>query len=121
MLEIKRILQTMPPEEIDKLAAQLDRIHSMLGIARVVGGMVVASVGGLIAVVVWVNSTTITLAATQKDVRTLEIQRAEALKEWGVWRVQKDETDTRMLQILESQSRMLDRQQVILDRVSLKN
>ena len=120
MSDTRARLQAMPPEEIDKLAAQLDRIHSMLGIARVVGAMVCTSVGGLIAVIVWVNSTTITLASTQRDVRAIEAARVETLKEWGQWRVKKDETDTRMIQILESQSRMLDRQQTILDRVSLK-
>ena len=110
----------MPPEEIDKLASKLDRIHSMLGIARLIGAMVVASVGGLAAVVIWVNSTSVTLAATQHEMKAMESVRIETLKEWGTWRVKKDETDTRMIQILEGQSRMLDRQQVIIDRVSLK-
>lgn len=92
----------------------------MLGIARIVGSMVVASVGGLITVAIWVNSTTTSLAQTKEDVKLLMVDRSETLREWSSWRVRKDETDTRMLQILESQQKLIDRQQTILDRVSLK-
>lgn len=121
MLEIKRILQTMPPEDLDKLATQIDRLHSMLGIARIIGGACVAIACGLISVVIWVNSTTTSLAAAQREIRTMATERTESLKEWGAWRVKKDETDTRTIQILENQSHMIERQQTILDRVTLRD
>lgn len=121
MLETKRILQNMPPEDLDKLATQIDRLHSMLGIARIIGAACVAIAAGLISVVIWVNTTTTNLAAAQRDLRSMASDRAETLKEWGAWRVKKDETDTRTIQILENQSRMIERQQTILDRVTLRN
>lgn len=113
-------LKSMPQDELDKLAAQLDRIHSMLGIARIVGGMVVASVGGLITVAIWVNNTTTLLAATQTQVKALSVERQDTLKEWGAWRGRKDETDAKVLQILENQGKMIERQHDLIDRVLRK-
>jgi hypothetical protein len=116
----KNALKSMSQQDLDRLSDQLDRIHSMLGIAKIVGGMVVASVGGLVTVAIWVNNTTTLLASTQVQVKTLAAERQETVKEWSAWRVKKDEVDTKVVQLLESQQHMIDRQQQILDRVTLK-
>jgi len=121
MRDTKSYLNSMPPEQLDKLASQLDRVESLVKIAQIVIGMVVAAVSGLITVALWVNNTSTALAATRAEVQTLSKERVESVKEWSAWRSKKDEVDTRVLQILEGQQRILDRQQTVLDRVTLRD
>ncbi len=111
-------LNAMSKEDLDRLATQLDRINSMLSVARVIMGGVGMCVAGLITVALWANNTTTALAQTRADLTGLIAVRAESSKEWSAWRTKKDETDTQLLQIVANQQRMLDREQTILDRLS---
>ena len=113
-------LLTMPPEELDKLAKNIDRLHSLLGLARLLVGGFWACLLAFGGVCVWVNTTTVSLAASQREISTIKADRAEALKDYQVWRSKKDEIDTKIIQMLDNQQAMILRQQQILDRVTLK-
>lgn len=113
-------LLTMPPEELDKLAKNIDRLHSLLGLARLLVGGFWACLLAFGGVCVWVNSTTVALAQTQRELSGIRIDRAEVNKDYALWRSKKDEIDTKLIQMLENQAELIRRQQTILDRVTLK-
>lgn len=113
-------LLNMPPEELDKLAKNIDRLHSLLGLARLLVGGFWACLVAFGGVAVWVNSTTIALATTQKEITSIRQDRAEVLRDYATWRAKKDEIDTKIIQMLDNQQAMILRQQQILDRVTLK-
>jgi hypothetical protein len=113
-------LLNMPPEELDKLAKNIDRLHSLLGLARLLVGGFWACLVAFAGVAVWVNSTTVALATTQRELAAIKIDRADVLKEYATWRAKKDEIDTKIIQMLDNQQAMILRQQQILDRVTLK-
>lgn len=113
-------LLNMAPEELDKLAKNIDRLHSLLGLARLLVGGFWACLVAFGGVAVWVNNTTVALASTQKEIHEISKDRTEVLREWGQWRARKDETDTKLIQMMENQQELIRRQQMILDRVTLK-
>lgn len=113
-------LLKMPPEELDKLAKNIDRLHALLGLARLLVGGFWACLMAFGGIAIWVNNTTVALASTQKEIQAISRDRAEVMKDWGQWRAKKDETDTRLMQMMENQQELIRRQQMILDRVTLK-
>jgi|DEB19_MinimDraft_2_1074335.scaffolds.fasta_scaffold02116_4 hypothetical protein len=113
-------LLTMPPEELDKLAKNIDRLHALLGLARLLVGGFWACLLAFGGVAVWVNTTTVALATTQRELNALRVDRAEVLKDYQIWRAKKDEIDTQIIQMLQNQAEMIKRQQMILDRVTLR-
>lgn len=113
-------LKSMPPEELDKLAHNIDRLQSLLGLAKLLVGGFWACLVAFAGVAVWVNSTTVALATTQKEIASIRQDRAEVLKDYAAWRAKKDEIDTKIIQILDNQAEMIRRQQTILDRVTLR-
>ncbi len=115
-----QFLTVMSKEDLDNLARQLDRINSLLGIARAVTAGVVACVVGLITVAVWANSTTAAVASSQVEIRAIKMDRAQNWRDINEWRGRKDIDMTRILNMLENQQHLLDRQQQIIDRLSLK-
>jgi len=113
-------LLNMPPEELDKLAKNIDRLHSLLGLARLLVGGFWACLVAFGGVAVWVNSTTVALATTQREISSIKQDRSDVLRDYATWRSKKDEIDTRLMQMIENQQELIRRQQVILDRVTLK-
>lgn len=113
-------LKSMPPEELDKLAKNIERLHSLLGLARLLVGGFWACLVAFGGVAVWVNNTTAAVSSTQKEIHQIAVDRAEVMREWGQWRARKDETDTKLIQMMDNQQEMIRRQQMILDRVTLR-
>jgi hypothetical protein len=111
-------LNVMSKEDLDRLSSQLDRINSLMSIARIVMGLVLTCVTGLITVAIWANNTTTALAQTRSDIVAIVSQRTETMKELATWRAQKDENDTKFLQIVTDQQRMLEREQSMLDKIN---
>ena len=113
-------LLNMSPDDLDRLSKNIDRLHALLGLARLLVGGFWACLVAFGGVCVWVNNTTVALAATQKEIHDMASVRAEQLKEWGQWRAKKDEMDTKLILMVENQQELIRRQQMILDRVTLK-
>lgn len=113
-------LKSMPPEELDKLAQNIDRLHSLLGLGRLIVGGLLSCLMAFAGVAIWVNNTTTALAATRAELRAIAADRADTMKDWGAWRAKKDETDTKLIQMMDNQAEMIRRQQQILDRVTLR-
>lgn len=113
-------LRSMPQDKIDQLGRSIERLLPLLSFGRVILGGVATCICGLIYVVIWVNQTTTALAESQKEIRAIASDRAATVQEWGQWRVRKDEVDTKVVQMLDMQQQLIQRQQVILDRVTLR-
>ena len=113
-------LLTMPAEELDKLAKNIDRLHARLGLARLLVGGFWACLLAFGGVAVWVNTTTVALATTQRELNALRFDQGEVMKDYQIWQAKKDEIDTQIIQMLQNQAEMIKRQQMILDRVTLR-
>lgn len=110
----------MPPEDLDRFQKQIASLNHMLSAFKLLVGGLVSCFVGFAYLVIWANNTTSAIAETRHDIQTMTLERTEANKEMAVWRRQKDENDVRLAQIVQSQNEMLSRQQIILDRVSLR-
>jgi hypothetical protein len=110
-----------PGADWEKIEKNLGRIAQMAGLLRLVIGAGVSVVASIVALAIWVNQTTKSVAATQSSLIALENKREQSLAEWLTWRRLKDETDIRLTVSSENLQKLLDRQQLLIDRLDQRD
>ena len=97
-------------------ADELEKFHRAVELLEKLGGLFKAAVISAFAVctfvvglAVWAHSTDAQAQQTREDLHSLVMERSETVKEWTVWRGKKDDIDSRLTAIVESQQRLLDR------------
>ncbi len=93
-------------------ADELEKFHRAVEVVEKLGGLFKAAIASAItvctavaAVAVWVNTTSATAEQTKDELHALMIDRKETIKEWSVWRIDKDRIDTRLTILIENKQR----------------
>lgn len=84
----------------------ITRLVTLLKILAVIGLSLATSIGGI---AVWVARVNEAQAQNSKDIANLVTERKASLESWGQWRAVKDETDTRLIEIIKNQTAALER------------
>lgn len=88
---------------------KIDRIARLMGLfkAAIVSAFSVCVI--VTSMAIWANSSENKQQRTAEEVHALLADRAERIKEWDLWRKQKDEIDIRLTYVIEAQQKAIDR------------
>lgn len=96
-------------QRFDEAMHKLDQVARLVGLFK---AAIISAFGVCIFVAgmaVWVNKTEAQVQQTREDLHALINERSERLKEWDIWRRQKDDIDVRLSYVVEAQQRAIDR------------
>jgi hypothetical protein len=112
----------MTSEELEHLDKDIHAIKSiadmtpkMVGLMKLMIGMLVAASLAISSVAFWVKVTTDRLEKLEQTSSQIEADRKVQINEWNSWRASKDTNDARVTIILENQNRILERMQTFQD------
>ena len=102
----------------EDILAFTKKISALLELSRLAIGMTIATVGGVIGMALWVNSTSNAIAQNTSSIAMDRQQGAQFQREFSDWKARKDEIDVRFTVIIENQQRIIDRQESLLNKLN---
>ena len=99
----------MSEEQRQILTHDLEQVTKLVTLLKLLAGIGFSLAAAICGIAVWVSQVNASEAQNSKDIANLVTERKASLESWGAWRSQKDETDTRLIEIIKAQTAALER------------
>jgi hypothetical protein len=106
----------MSQDELQKFHNAIEAIEKLGGLFRAAIAAAVSMCAVVAGIAIWVSATSAQVAQTKEDLHSLIVDRADSYKEWSRWRASKDDIDSRLTALMESQQRSLTRLDGIVEQ-----
>lgn len=106
----------MSDEQRRELTHDLEQVTKIVTLLKLLAGIGFSLATAIAGIAIWVSQVNTGQAQNSKDISNLVIERRASLESWGAWRAQKDETDTRLIEIIKNQTAALERIERKTDR-----
>ena len=99
----------MSDEQRRDLSHDLEQVTKLVQLLKLLAGIGFSLATAIAAVAVWVSQVNAAQTQNSKDITNLVTERKASLESWSTWRASKDETDTRLIEIIKAQTAALER------------
>jgi hypothetical protein len=106
----------MSSQEIIMFDKRMAQISQMVGLVKLIGGLLCVCAAGVGYGFVWINQTTTMIAASQKRLDSADDATKERIKDWTQWRSTVETNQATIAAVLKNQQELMSRLNDRIDR-----